>query len=399
MPKGQLRNKLFFFANFEEEYIPQTATQSVTLLTTEAQQGIFRYQTRPGEVRTANLLQIAAGNGFSGTQDPTIAAMFTEEATARQYGTITENTSANALRLQGVSWLEPQKQINYYPTVRLDYHVKPTLALMTSYNRYSQDAQGVALADARLPGPGRHVRLGLVVIVRLQLDAQPNLRSEPARRSIAATPTTRPRRGHFFRNGVINGEPPDSRSVRPGGAPADQSPVIGELHHHDLGHLHAGPAPTPTPSAELSGTQWRDRSFDGSIGRHLGLPRCPSARPPVTRSRMFTATARGTTPTRRAPPLYALLTGRLTRVQTARSSIRLAKPTTPSSARTDVGAVRRALRPGRVADDGSDAQLRAAREPTSRRSITPPRRCSRTTRTSSGRPPTFQRVLNGVANP
>ncbi len=53
------RNKLFFFANYEQEYIPQTQTRTQTVLTAEAQQGIFRYQTAAGEQRTVNVLDIA----------------------------------------------------------------------------------------------------------------------------------------------------------------------------------------------------------------------------------------------------------------------------------------------------------------------------------------------------
>ena len=271
VPKGQLRNKLFFFANFEEEYIPQTATQSVTLLTTEAQQGIFRYQTAAGEVRTANLLQIAAANGFSGTQDPTLAAMFTEEATARQFGTITENTSANALRLQGVSWLEPQKQINYYPTVRLDYHVKPTLALMTSYNRYSQDAQGRRLwpmqgircssprstragGSPRPASTGRSARTCRTNSASACGVATPT--SAAAKRSISSATewSTASRRGSRC------------RSARLAALSADQSPVIGKHYIttiSDTFTLVRG-THTYTFGGNYRDTQWRDRSFDGS---------------------------------------------------------------------------------------------------------------------------------------
>ena len=64
--RGKWRDKLFFFVNYEQEYIPQTQTRTQTLLTTEAHQGIFRYQTAAGEQRTANVLQIAAQNGFPG---------------------------------------------------------------------------------------------------------------------------------------------------------------------------------------------------------------------------------------------------------------------------------------------------------------------------------------------
>jgi len=46
------------------------------------------------------------------------------------------------LRVETLTWLEPQKQINYYPTARIDYRVRPTLSFMGSYNRYNQRAEG-----------------------------------------------------------------------------------------------------------------------------------------------------------------------------------------------------------------------------------------------------------------
>ena len=39
------------------------------------------------------------------------------------------------LRTETLEWLEPQKQINYYPTVRGDYQISSNLSLMSSYNR------------------------------------------------------------------------------------------------------------------------------------------------------------------------------------------------------------------------------------------------------------------------
>src|SRR5262249_17928916 len=45
LPAGKLREKLFVFLNFEQEYFPATATQTNTILTREAQAGILRYVT------------------------------------------------------------------------------------------------------------------------------------------------------------------------------------------------------------------------------------------------------------------------------------------------------------------------------------------------------------------
>lgn len=139
VPRGSLRSKLFFFVNYEGEYQPQTVTRSQNLLTLEANQGIFRYQTAAGEVRTANLLTLAGQNGFQSTLDPIMAAFLAKQQESRNFATV---VSTNNLRTESISWREPQKQINTYPTFRIDWQISPSLSFMTSFNRYNQDAQG-----------------------------------------------------------------------------------------------------------------------------------------------------------------------------------------------------------------------------------------------------------------
>ena len=65
-----IQNKLFFFANYEQQYSPSENTQDRTVLTPEAQQGIYRYTATDNSVRTINLLDLARSNGLPGTIDP-----------------------------------------------------------------------------------------------------------------------------------------------------------------------------------------------------------------------------------------------------------------------------------------------------------------------------------------
>src|SRR5262249_10647562 len=128
--------KLVFFRHLPQEYQPTAAIQTNTVLTAEAQQGIFRYQTATGEQRTANLLQIAAANGFPSAMDPTIATLLNKQAQAQAAGTL---RSTNNLRTQAFNWLEPSKVLLYYPTARLDYQITPNLAWMGRWNLYRDD--------------------------------------------------------------------------------------------------------------------------------------------------------------------------------------------------------------------------------------------------------------------
>src|SRR5262249_21486646 len=138
LPIETWRDKLFLFVNYEQQWLPLTQTRSNIVLTDEATQGIFRYQTATGEVRTANLYSIAAASGFQATPDPLIAAMLSKESTARTLGNVTTSN----LRQDSLSWVQAQTQVNYYPTARMDYQITPKLAWMGSWNLYRQDARG-----------------------------------------------------------------------------------------------------------------------------------------------------------------------------------------------------------------------------------------------------------------
>ena len=75
------RNKLFFFVHMEAFQLPQTYTEPTgTVLTPEAVSGIFRYRDTAGAVRSVNLYQLAAANGFVSTPDPIIAKTLSQIA-------------------------------------------------------------------------------------------------------------------------------------------------------------------------------------------------------------------------------------------------------------------------------------------------------------------------------
>jgi hypothetical protein len=59
-----LKDKLFFFANYEDAPRPGSANASATLLTSEAQSGIFRFVGTDGAQHTVNVLQLANTAGY-----------------------------------------------------------------------------------------------------------------------------------------------------------------------------------------------------------------------------------------------------------------------------------------------------------------------------------------------
>ena len=209
VPRGKWRDKLFLFVNYEQEYIPQSQTRTQTLLTAEAEQGIFRYQTAAGEQRTANVLQIAAQNGFSTTADPDARRRCSPSSqSARQLGTRRPAPTASAA--SSCRGLEPQKQINYYPTARLDYQITPNLSWMGSWNLYRQDAQGrpnwpfAGLADAA----GHVPQLVVDHLDRPELDDQPaDAQRVPLRHPAQRRHDAGRERADYALNGIVNGFP------------------------------------------------------------------------------------------------------------------------------------------------------------------------------------------------
>lgn len=131
-----LRNKLFFFANYEQLYAPGESTETRTVLTPEAQQGIFRYNATDNTIRTVNLLDIARSNGFSGTIDPFVAAQFQIVNGALGQG----NLSGSNLIQNSFSFIDQNSpNANIYPTGRVDYQATSALAIRGVLNLHWRD--------------------------------------------------------------------------------------------------------------------------------------------------------------------------------------------------------------------------------------------------------------------
>jgi hypothetical protein len=131
-----IRNKLFFFGNYEQVYRPSSSTFTRTILTPEAQTGVFRYTGTDNVVRTANLLDIARQNGFSGAIDPFIASQMGIWNGATPNGSLaTSDLIRNTLAFN-----VPQNPKNVYPTGRVDWQVSSSLAVRGIMNLQWQDA-------------------------------------------------------------------------------------------------------------------------------------------------------------------------------------------------------------------------------------------------------------------
>jgi hypothetical protein len=133
------KHKLFFFAYYEIQPQPSTQTLTQAVLTSAAQQGNYTYVGTDSVKRTVNLLQVARNGGFTSTVDPTIAGMLSK-INASQAGTGFVPISGIAPEfMQNIQWSQTLNTTQHFPTARLDYQIKPTLAWHGTWNLRSSD--------------------------------------------------------------------------------------------------------------------------------------------------------------------------------------------------------------------------------------------------------------------
>ena len=336
LPTEGWRDKWFLFVNYEQQYNPLTQTRGQLALTEEARQGIFRYQTAAGDQRTVNVLALAAANGFQSSTDPLVAAIFAKQATARDLG----QASANNLRTDILSWLQPQTQVNYYPTARMDYQINSKLSWMGSWNLYRQDARG----RPNWPFPDYPIQLDTFHsswwITSTGLNWQPsNGFFNEFRYGVQHSGDTTPHREFedYKLNGIANTGLP-LRVLFPGAIgtnpatntglvalSADNAPITGRHYIttiYDTATLLRGNH-TLKFGGNYRDTQWRDTSFDGTgSGGFLGLPRytlgSPGGDPAAGIFNSTTIPGLQNADQAAALALWAMLTGRVTQVQTGK---------------------------------------------------------------------------------
>src|SRR5205809_2299010 len=133
------KGKLFFFAYYEVQQKPSTQTLTQSILTSAAQQGNYTYVGTDGVKRTVNLLTVARNAGFTGTVDPTIAGIL-GKINGSQAGTGLVPISGIAPEfMQNMQWSQALNTTQHFPTARLDYQIKPTLAWHGTWNLRSSD--------------------------------------------------------------------------------------------------------------------------------------------------------------------------------------------------------------------------------------------------------------------
>src|SRR5262245_61809215 len=138
------QNKAFFFVNYEEFRFPSQVSRQRTILTPDAQNGIFRYNVTVNnqtQVREVNLLQLAqkAQNdparpcpACTATIDPVVGKLLADiRNSTTGKGGIQQLTDPN---LQRFTFANPSGDNRYFPTLRLDFNLNEKHHLEASYN-------------------------------------------------------------------------------------------------------------------------------------------------------------------------------------------------------------------------------------------------------------------------
>jgi hypothetical protein len=134
-----LKDKLFFFVNFELENQPGTGIFTEGVLTSAAQQGNFTYtRADNGQQQTVNLYNIAGANGLPAAENANIQSLLSSVNTLAAGGTLTPNTTDPYLQSlqETMSFTAAQNTKQRWPTGRIDYNVSHNILWHTSYDLY-----------------------------------------------------------------------------------------------------------------------------------------------------------------------------------------------------------------------------------------------------------------------
>jgi hypothetical protein len=153
------RGKAFFFFNMEEFHLPNELTTTRTVLTPEAQQGIFRYTSSSG-LQTVDLFALMANSGNSqiigaNTPDPAVTALLAKIRTATTKTGVTlvpaNQTSVNTLNYL---YQAPGTRIELTPTQKVDFNLTPQHRLSGTYywQRITYHPDLLNSSQSRFPG-------------------------------------------------------------------------------------------------------------------------------------------------------------------------------------------------------------------------------------------------------
>ncbi len=162
-----LKNKLFFFTNFEAFRLPQSFTNNSFWLTPAAATGMFSYKDTLGKVQTVNLYQLAAAGNqslpasirqFPTTPDPTLQKTYSliQQLTSSAGQVSNRIATNNDYNRENFSFAAKALNNRNFETTKLDYNIteKHHLSFVWNYQTNLRLPDGLNGTLAILPGTG-----------------------------------------------------------------------------------------------------------------------------------------------------------------------------------------------------------------------------------------------------
>jgi hypothetical protein len=125
-----LKNKLFVSGTWSQSIQPLSNNVSATVLSPQAQQGIFQYIDSSGATRSVNLLQAAGAAGLPATLNPSVADSFGKINGVLGKGSLAATSDPN---IKTLNFLAPARINGYYPTIRGDLNLSDRQRIYLSY--------------------------------------------------------------------------------------------------------------------------------------------------------------------------------------------------------------------------------------------------------------------------
>ncbi|MFB3852925.1 MAG: carboxypeptidase regulatory-like domain-containing protein [Vicinamibacterales bacterium] len=146
-----VRDKLFYFFNWEWFLWPTQANRTRYVLNPQAQLGLFTYPATSGGTRTVDLMAIARANGQLDSFDPTIARLLGDIAAATKTEGALERYDEN---VDKYTWSPASDNKRHFPTVRIDANVTPNhrITFTSRYNRFDATPDLLNSVEPRFPG-------------------------------------------------------------------------------------------------------------------------------------------------------------------------------------------------------------------------------------------------------
>jgi hypothetical protein len=147
-----LKDRAFFFINYEQYLLPGTKSYTRTILTPDATNGIFSYcpsgtpnascVATPSLLKTINVYNLAGANGQTSTPDPILLKTYQDmNATGSAPGVtlIPRGISNSDYNRVDLNYQPTGDQKRHFFTTRLDYNVSTNhhLSLVYNYNKYA----------------------------------------------------------------------------------------------------------------------------------------------------------------------------------------------------------------------------------------------------------------------